>query len=266
MQHSAQRVVVKVGTSTLTDTDGTLDRVYINRLAAQIASQRDEHGRALILVSSGAIRAGMARLGMTKRPETIPQKQATASVGQTALMELYSGIFANYGIAVGQVLLTRADIASEERRGNARNTFETLLDLGVLPIVNENDTVAVDEIRVGDNDTLAAQVALLVQADALILLSDVDGLYDRDPTRDASARRILEVTNMDSLDAEAGSPTTLAGTGGMQTKLGAARMVTSAGIPMWIAHGRRSQIIEECLSNVRDAGTRFHEQRWSPAT
>ena len=250
------RIVVKVGTSTLTQVSGALDRVYINTLAAQIAAQiAAEH--QIILVSSGAIRAGMARLGLSERPDTIPQKQATASVGQTALMGLYADIFANYALPVGQVLLTRADIESEERRTNARNTFETLLALGALPIVNENDTVAVDEIRVGDNDTLAAQVALLVQADTVILLSDVDGLYDRDPLRHPDARRIARVETWEGLTVQSEEASTAVGTGGMRTKLAAARMATGAGIRLWIAHGRKPDVLASCLRGDADAGTCF---------
>ncbi len=254
-----RRIVIKVGTSTLTGGPDRIapDRVFINSLAAQIAEQR-LRGRQVVLVTSGAIRAGMSGLGLTVRPRTIPEKQAAASVGQGLLMALYADIFANYGIPVGQVLLTRDDLKNRARYINARNTFEALLAGGALPIVNENDTVAVDEIKVGDNDTLAALVSSLLNADALLLLSDVEGLYDKNPTVFADARLVAQV---DALDAEtiamAGGAGSVGGTGGMRTKLSAARIATSSGTAMWIAPGRRSGVIADCLARNGVAGTYF---------
>ena len=254
-----RRIVIKVGTSTLTGGPDRIapDRVFINSLASQIAEQR-LRGRQVVLVTSGAIRAGMSGLGLTARPRTIPEKQAAASVGQGLLMALYADIFANYGIPVGQVLLTRDDLKNRARYINARNTFEALLAGGALPIVNENDTVAVDEIKVGDNDTLAALVSSLLNADALLLLSDVEGLYDKNPTVFADARLVAQV---DALDAEtiamAGGAGSVGGTGGMRTKLSAARIATSSGTAMWIAPGRRSGVIADCLARNGVAGTYF---------
>jgi glutamate 5-kinase len=255
-----KRIVVKVGTSTLMGGRDTPDRVFINALAAQIAQQRQAAGRQVVLVTSGAIRAGMDRMGRRERPRTIPEKQAAASVGQGVLMALYADIFANYAIPVGQVLLTRDDLRHRTRYVNARNTFEALLDTGALPIVNENDTVATEEIRVGDNDTLAALVTSLIGADALLLLSDVDGLYDKNPAlHPHDARRVERVERLDratmALAGEAGSPS---GTGGMRTKLQAARIATGAGAHLWIADGRRAHVIGDCLSApLGSVGTYF---------
>jgi glutamate 5-kinase len=254
-----RRIVIKVGTSTLTGGPENIapDRVFINSLAAQIAEQR-LRGRQVILVTSGAIRAGMSGLGLTERPRTIPEKQAAASVGQGLLMALYADIFANYGIPVGQVLLTQDDLKNRARYINARNTFEALLAGGALPIVNENDTVAIDEIKVGDNDTLAALVSSLVNADGLLLLSDVNGLYDKNPSVFPDARLVARV---EALDAEtvamAGGAGSVGGTGGMRTKLSAARIATSSGTAMWIAPGRRAGVIADCLSQTGIAGTYF---------
>lgn len=252
-----KRVVVKVGTSTLTGGGDAPDRVFINALAAQIAIQR-LRGRQVVLVTSGAIRAGMGGLGLAKRPRTIPEKQAAAAVGQGALMGLYRDIFANYAVAVGQILLTRDDLRIRARYVNARNTFEALLSYGALPIVNENDTVATDEIRVGDNDTLAALVASLIDADALVLLSDVEGLFDKNPAVHADAQLVPCVPRMDaSVLAMAGGTGTATGTGGMHTKLQAARIATGSGMPMWIAKGRRADVIADCLDRVEGVGTYF---------
>jgi len=252
-----RRIVVKVGTSTLTGGSPTLDRVYINSLAAQIAQQRAS-GRQMALVTSGAVTAGMTGLGLSERPRTIPGKQAAASVGQGLLMALYADIFANYGIPVGQVLLTREDLRSRERYVNARNTIEALLVAGALPVINENDTVATDEIRVGDNDTLAALVTSLLDADGLILLSDVPGLYDKNPTAFPDASLIERVERVDATTlAMAGGAGTPGGTGGMRTKLVAARIATGSGAAMWIASGRRPRVIEDCLNQIQHSGTYF---------
>ena len=252
-----KRIVVKVGTSTLTGGAAGPDRVYINSLAAQVAAQRLA-GREVVLVTSGAIRAGLAGLGLTDKPRTIPEKQAAASVGQSALMGLYADVFANYAITVGQVLLTRDDLRVRARYVNARNTFEALLRLGALPIVNENDTVATDEIKVGDNDTLAALVASLLSADALVLLSDVDGLFDKNPAVHADARLVEHVGAIDeTVLAMAGGVGTRSGTGGMRTKLSAARIATGSGAAMWIANGRRPNVLADCLAGVAGAGTHF---------
>ena len=260
-----RRIVVKVGTSTLTGGGDGPDRVFINSLAAQVAAQR-LLGRQVVLVTSGAIRAGMGGLRLPEKPRTIPQKQAAAAVGQGVLMGLYSDIFANYAVPVGQVLLTRDDLRERARYINARNTFEALLAYGALPIVNENDTVATDEIRVGDNDTLAALVTSLLDADALLLLSDVAGLYDKNPNLYADARLIERVETLDaSVLAMAGPAGTATGTGGMRTKLSAARIAVGSGAAMWIADGRRPNVIAECLSPSPGPGTYFAPAAVRPA-
>jgi glutamate 5-kinase len=252
-----KRLVIKVGTSTLTGGGTGLDHGFIDSLARQIADQR-RVGRQVVLVSSGAIQAGLGKLGWNKRPERMPQKQAAASVGQPVLMALYADIFAGYGIRVGQVLLTRDDLRSWKRYLNARNTFEALLAVGTLPIVNENDTVATDEIGVGDNDTLAARVASLLAADALLLLSDVDGLFDKNPAQYPDARLIERVERLDrEIEEMAGPPGTPEGTGGMRTKLEAARIATGSGAAMWIARGRKPGVIADCLAHQAGAGTLF---------
>ncbi|WP_119323349.1 glutamate 5-kinase [Capsulimonas corticalis] len=249
------RLVVKVGSSTVTQSNGVTDRTYIADLAAQIAAQRSQ-GRSVILVSSGAVAAGMARLGQVGRPKTIPQKQAAAAVGQGLLMQTYADAFGAHGVTVAQILLTRDDLRDRTRYLNARNTFAALLKAGVVPIVNENDTVAVDEIKFGDNDTLAALVASLAEADALLLLSDVAGLYDRDPTQFADAELIPVVEKIDkATEQRAGSARSKVGAGGMTTKIQAAKICAGAGVRMTIANGHRPNVIADALAG--ECGTLF---------
>ena len=262
------RIVIKLGTSTLTSADGALDVAYIADVARQVVAQQ-VLGRSVILVTSAAIRAGMQRLALPGKPQTIPQKQAASAIGQGVLMHLYSEAFAQYGIPVAQVLLTREDFRERARYLNARNTFAAILKYGAVPIVNENDTVAVDEIRVGDNDTLAALVASLVGADALLLLSDVDGLYDQDPTHNPEAKRIPVVKTIDrALEQLATGARTAVGTGGMVTKIRAGRICAGSGVRMTIAHGRQPDVVSRALSG--EIGTIFlpknvqlkHRKRW----
>ncbi len=224
----AQRVVVKVGSSSLTDAAGHLDDAQLTRLVDAIAAARAS-GKDVVLVSSGAIAAGLAPLGLKRRPSDLASQQAAASVGQGLLVEKYAALFAGHGITVGQVLLTSEDIARKGHYANALRTFTRLLALGVVPIVNENDTVATGEIRFGDNDRLAALVAHLVRADALVLLSDVDALYTAHPC-DPGAERIDEVFSVDDLDVDTHRRGAAVGTGGMTTKLEAARIATNAGV------------------------------------
>ena len=230
---AAARTVVKVGSSSLTHR-GQLEPARLDRLVSALAARRAA-GRQVVLVSSGAIAAGMAPLGLRARPRDLATQQAAASVGQLLLAERYATAFARFGLTVGQVLLTADDL---HRRGHYRNavrTLERLLALGVIPIVNENDTVATEEIRFGDNDRLAALVAHLVQADALVLLSDIDGLYTSNPRRPGAAL-VTEVAGSADLEpirlARSSSPV---GTGGMSTKLDAATIATGAGIPVLLA-------------------------------
>ncbi|HEX4726804.1 MAG TPA: glutamate 5-kinase, partial [Jatrophihabitans sp.] len=230
---AAGRIVVKVGSSSLTRR-GRLQPELLTGLVAALAERRVA-GQQVVLVSSGAIAAGLAPLGLTSRPRDLATQQAAASVGQLLLAERYAAAFARFQLTVGQVLLTADDL---HRRGHYRNavrTLERLLALGVLPIVNENDTVATDEIRFGDNDRLAALVAHLVRADALVLLSDIDGLYTADPRR-PEARLLTEVSDGSELAAvRVTRSRSGVGTGGMATKLDAARIATGAGIPVLLA-------------------------------
>jgi glutamate 5-kinase len=250
-----RRVVIKVGTSTLTCNGGPIDHEYLADLAGQIAEQR-ALGRSVILVSSGAIQAGVDALGLSARPRTIPQKQAAAAVGQGQLMHYYSEAFARNGIVVAQMLLTRDDLRDRARYLNARNTFASILRYGAVPIVNENDSVAVEEIRFGENDTLGALVAALTEADVLLMLSDVDGLYDKDPGAFSDARLIPVVEKVDrAVEQRAGGARTTVGTGGMTTKIRAAKMCTSIGIRTIIAHGRRPNVVKDALDGL--AGTLF---------
>ncbi|MBA2416254.1 MAG: glutamate 5-kinase [Geodermatophilaceae bacterium] len=231
----ADRLVVKVGSSSLTSLTGGLDEVRVRALADAVAAQRLA-GRQIVLVSSGAIAAGMAPLGLVRRPRDLATQQAAASVGQLLLVEQYAAAFARHQLTVGQVLLTADDLYRRAHYRNAQRTLERLLTLGVVPIVNENDAVATDEIRFGDNDRLAALVAHLAVAGALVLLSDIDGLYDGDP-RTAGARLITEVHDLSDLapvDVRASSAEGL-GTGGMASKLEAAAIAVQAGVPVLLA-------------------------------
>ncbi len=229
---AARRVVVKVGSSSLTSTGGGLDPARVDALVDTLAAGRAA-GRELVVVSSGAIAAGLAPLGFPRRPRDLASQQAAASVGQGLLMHRYTQSFARHGQPVGQVLLTVDDVIRRAHYRNAYRTLQKLLALGVLPIVNENDTVATEEIRFGDNDRLAALVAALVHADLLVLLSDVDGLYDGDPRR-SDAVRIPEIRGPEDLaTVQLGRPGRSGlGTGGMVTKVEAARIATTSGIPV----------------------------------
>jgi glutamate 5-kinase len=252
----ARRIVVKVGSGLVTTPGQGPVAAQIARLAADLAALVKDR-REVALVSSGAIVTGMARLGLTARPRSIPEKQAAAAVGQSALMWHYEQAFKRHGLQVGQVLLTGQDISDRARYLNARNTLLALLDFGVLPIVNENDTVAVEEIKVGDNDNLAALVAHLIDADLLILLTDVDGLYTGDPRRDPTARRLetVEAVTEEILRLvfdEAGRVSV----GGMSTKLEAAQKASASGIPMVIASGRQEGMLARVLSG-ESVGTYF---------
>lgn len=249
-------LVVKIGSSTLTTADNRIDRAYLREVAAQLARVRAA-GWAPIVVTSAAIACGLEALGIERRPDDMPSLQAAASVGQSALSAAYAEAFAPHGIVTSLVLLTRRDTADRSAYLHARDTFDRLLDLGVVPIVNENDTVSVEQIRFGDNDTLAALVACLVDAELVVILSDIDGLYDANPRRVPTARLIERVEAIDagilSVAGEAGSA---AGSGGMVTKVKAARVLMVAGIPLVICHGRRAGAIEDAAAG-RAVGTLF---------
>jgi glutamate 5-kinase len=246
----AMTIIVKVGTSSLTGGAGRLDRAFMTDLAAQISALWSE-GHRVVLVTSGAITAGAERLALKGRPRALALKQAAAAVGQGLLMEVYSAAFAACERTVAQVLITRQDTADRSRYVNARHTLTSLLRLGVVPVVNENDTVSVDEIRFGDNDTLAALVASLVQADLLVLLTDVAGFYGPDG---AVLPTVPEITP--ELFELAGGAGSASGTGGMVTKLHAAEIAAEAGIPTVIARGREPGILATILRGD-GAGTRF---------
>ena len=247
----ARRIVVKVGSSSLTSVDGGIDPQRIGRIVDALAAARKD-GREVVLVSSGAIAAGMGPLGMRTRPRDLASQQAAASVGQGLLVEQYAALFALHGFTVGQVLLTVDDTTRQGTYRNALRTFDRLLELGIVPVVNENDTVATQEIRFGDNDRLAALVAHLVRADALFLLSDVDALYTAHPAA-AGAERIAEVRNIDELSADTTQVGSAVGTGGMTTKLEAARIAVGAGIPVVLAAAEQ---VSEALAG--QVGTVFH--------
>lgn len=251
-----RRIVVKVGSSSLTHSTGKLNFSQMEKLVRQLADLR-HLGKEVVLVTSGAVGAGMGRLNMKRRPKTIPEKQAAAAVGQGILMQMYEKMFSEYGQTVAQVLLTRDDFADRRRFLNARNALLTLLSFGAIPIINENDTVTVDEIRFGDNDTLSAQVASLVEADLLILLTDIDGLYTANPKEDPAAQLITEVEEITpQIEGLAGGAGSVLGTGGMATKLAAGKIATSSGVGMIIAPAHRANILMEAV-NGEPAGTFF---------
>jgi len=239
----ARRLVVKVGSSLLTNEGRGLDHAAVARWAGEIATLR-AGGKAIVLVSSGAIAEGMLRLGWSARPRAIHDLQAAAAVGQMGLVQAYERAFSHYGLRTAQVLLTHDDLADRRRYLNARSTLTTLLELGVIPVINENDTVTTDEIRFGDNDTLGALVANLIEADALILLTDQQGLYTADPRRDPDATFVHEARAGDpALDAMAGGPGSGVGRGGMLTKVQAARRAARSGASTVIASGRESDVL-----------------------
>lgn len=248
------RIVVKVGSSSLSTAGGGLDGERVDALVDALAAAR-QRGDEIVLVSSGAIAAGLAPLGLARRPRDLATQQAAASVGQGALIARYAERFASHGLVVGQVLLTADDVTRRSHYRNASQTFTRLIELGVVPIVNENDTVATSEIRFGDNDRLAALVSHLVHADQLVLLSDVDGLYDGPPTAEGS-RLVTDVRGEDDLAAiDVVRPSASAiGTGGMVTKVEAARIATGAGIPVLLTSAAQAAAALEGAG----VGTRFH--------
>ncbi len=253
----SRRVVIKVGSAVLTNIEEGLDQDRIERLAADISSISGQ-GREVIIVSSGAIAAGLAKLGLKKKKNMpLSLKQAAAALGQSGLMWAYEKTFAEHGRKVAQVLLTREDLSNRTRFLNARNTLQTLLDYDVIPIINENDTVAVDEIKFGDNDNLSGMVAHLADADLLVILSDIDGLYTADPKLDPGAKLIPLVEKITAdVERVAGDAQTGIGTGGMRSKIMTAKKVGAIGVPMAIVNGRKNGILF-ALFEGREAGTLF---------
>ena len=253
---NCKRIVIKVGSSTLTHATGQLDLRRIENLAKTLSDLKNT-GKEVILVSSGAVSAGIAKSGLGHRPVSLEEKQAMASIGQSELMKIYDRFFSDWGHKVAQILMTRDVVDNPVRRSAAENTFYTLLKMGCIPIVNENDAVSTDELtKFGGNDILSAHVANLCRADILINLSDIDGLYDSDPRKNANARFIERVDDIDKILDCAGGAGTDRGTGGMEAKLTAAKMVTENGIPMFIMNGKAPEILYRLLDGEH-VGTYF---------
>ena len=250
------RIVVKIGTSTLAHPTGHLNIRRVEALCKTMSDIKNA-GHELILVSSGASGMGVGKLGLRERPKDIPGKQAAAAVGQCELMYIYDKLFSEFHHTVAQLLITNDNMVNETRHQNFTNTLNRLLELGALPIINENDTVATDEIVIGDNDTLAAKVAETVHADLLILLSDIDGLYTADPHKDPNAKLLHKVTAIDKTIMDlAGVSSTTQGTGGMVTKLHAAEICLNCGCDMVIANGRNPENLYDILDG-KNVGTMF---------
>ena len=257
---NCNRIVVKVGTSTLTYDNGNINLSRIEKLT-MILSDLMNYGKEVVLVTSGAVGVGVNKLKLKEKPKTIKEKQAVAAVGQCELMHIYSKFFGQYNHIVGQVLLTRDVVEDDHIRENVINTFETLLEKKIIPIVNENDTVSIDEIenivRFGDNDNLSAIVAKLVNADLLIILSDIDGFYDSDPrkNKDSKLIKVVECITPELEECAGGAGSSL-GTGGMATKLTAAKTATSAGTHMILANGDNQEILFDIIKG-KEKGTLF---------
>jgi glutamate 5-kinase len=257
--HQSERIVVKIGSNVLSSGSERLDRAHLIEIVRQIA-QLHAQGRPIAIVTSGAVLAGRERMGYPQLRASIPFRQMLSAVGQSHLMHLYAQFFDIYDIQVAQILLTADDFRDRQRYLNARDTMLGLLEERVIPIINENDTVATEEIKVGDNDNLAALVVTLIDADLLILLSDIQGLYDGDPHQDPAARLIREVRHIDaSIWQVAGDSATESGTGGMRTKIEAAQLVQRAGSSMVIAHGGERDVLLRIMEG-ESIGTRFLPQ------
>lgn len=255
------RIVVKVGTSTLAHLTGRLNIQRMEKLC-KVLSDLKNMGHEIILVSSGAIAMGFGKLNLSERPKDVPTKQASAAVGQCELMYIYDKLFTEYNHTVAQLLITAPDIEEGGvRKQNFHNTLARLLELGALPVINENDTISTEEFGIGDNDTLSAIVAVTIQADLLILLSDIDGLFDGDPRKNPDAKLIDTVEKIDEhiISLGGGSGSNL-GTGGMATKLRAAQMATAAGCEMVIANGQSPEVLYDVAAGKR-VGTRFLAKR-----
>ncbi len=254
------RIVVKVGTSTLTHATGRINIRRMERLV-KVLSDIKNSGAEIVLVSSGAVAMGFGKLSLKERPQDIPTKQASSAVGQCELMYTYDKLFTEYNHIVAQILLTATDVADEKRRAHFETTLDRLLALNVLPVINENDTLATDELTVGDNGTLSAIVAASEGADLLVIMSAIDGLYTADPRKDAGARLVPVVEHLTpELLASAGGSGSTLGTGGMATKLNAAKIASSAGVDMVIANGRDPAVLYDILEG-KQIGTRFRAER-----
>ncbi len=257
---NAKKIVIKIGTSSLTYSNGNVNLRKIEQIAKVLTDLKNT-GRKIILVSSGAVGAGMNRLGLEERPLKLKDKQAVAAVGQTILMQYYEKFFKEYNQTIAQLLLTKDVVLDDIKRTNVVNTITRLLDMGVIPIANENDSVATDEIamfKIGDNDTLSSMVATIIEADVLLMLSDIDGLYDSSPLENSSANLIPYVNKVDEdIHLMAGSAGSNLGTGGMVTKIKAAEKLINKGISMVIANGENLDIIYDILEG-KEIGTFFN--------
>lgn len=252
------RVVVKIGTSSITDDKGVIDRSVISGLCDQVAGCRSA-GHDVLVVSSGAVSAGVAALGLAERPADVPTLQALSAAGQSRLMEVYNAELDRHGLVAAQVLLVPHDFVDRRQYLHSRQTLTRLLELGCVPIINENDAIAADEIRYGDNDRIAALVSHLVSADLMVLLTDTPGLYTADPRHDPSARLIADVSADDPLlSVSAGQSGTNRGSGGMASKLDAARLASWSGVRAVIAHAGRPHVVADAVAGVADVGTTFH--------
>ncbi len=250
------RIVIKVGTSTLAHSTGNINIRHVEELC-KVMSDLKNAGHEIILVSSGAIGMGVGKLSLKEKPQDMPTKQAAAAVGQCELMYTYDKLFSEYNHTVAQILLTGLDLEDNERYHNIQNTMNRLLELNVLPIINENDTVSTHEIAVGDNDTLGAIVAVSMKADLLVLLSDIDGLYTADPHKDEKAELISEVKEITpEIEALGGGKGSSLGTGGMVTKLNAAKLCMSKGTDMVIANGANPSVLYDIVDGEK-IGTKF---------
>jgi glutamate 5-kinase len=253
----AKRIVVKIGSSLVSSREAGLEPERIDRLAEDLAALQSA-GREVLVVSSGAIVSGIKKLSLKEYPKSLPVKQAAAAVGQSRLMWAYEKSFERLGIQVAQILLTHQDLADRRRFLNARHTLTALIEFQVIPIINENDTVAVDEIRVGDNDTLAAEVAHLVDADLLVILSDIDGLFTEDPRKNPSAELIPLISEItEDIERRAGVSTTFGSTGGMATKVRAAKKVGDYGVATLIVNGQTAGLLPQILSGTNPGGSLF---------
>ncbi len=253
----ARRIVIKVGTSTLTHNNNfNLNLYRIEHLIREIADLHNA-GKEIIFVTSGAIAAGIGKMNLKNKPENIPENQALAAIGQGVLMHIYEKFFAEYGLTMGQILLTKDNATNEHARENSKNSLMALLQMGAIPVINENDAVAVDEIKIGDNDNLSAIVAVMIDAEVLIILTDIDGLYNKNPKVSGDAKILHEVKKIDdAVEKMAGGAGTKLGTGGMFTKIQAAKLTTQNNIPTVIVSGKEIENLRRVL-NGEEIGTIF---------
>jgi glutamate 5-kinase len=255
-QDIKKRVVIKIGSSSLTSRQGGISSRKLEKIVDDIVQLKEE-GHQVLLVSSGAVAAGYRKLGFLERPSRLPEKQAAASVGQGLLMETYSKLFLSHGYVVSQILITKEDFTDPSRYNNVRNTINVLLERGIIPIINENDTVTVSKIKFGDNDTLAAKAAILIEADMLIILSDIDGLYNTDPRKTKLAKRLERVSEITAkIEAAAGGTGSTVGTGGMKSKIAAFKMTMASGIFAFLGKAGTPNILTDAVKQ-KAMGTYF---------